>query len=55
LLNIYGSTALQSVLPPFEAVRPIYDQFSKDLGPLGFKLDYEYLEATRPTIANMLQ
>lgn len=55
LLNIYGSTALQSVLPPFEAVRPIYDQFSKDLGPLGFKLDYEYLEATRPAIAKLLQ
>jgi len=55
LLNIYGSTALQSVLPSFADVKPIYDQFSKDLGPLGFKLDYEYVEATRPIIADMLK
>lgn len=55
LLNNYGSTALQSVSPPFADVKPIYEQFSKDLGPLGFKLDYEYVEATRPRIAEMLR
>lgn len=55
LLNNYGSTALQSLLPPFEDVKPIYDQFSKDLGPLGFKLDYAYVEATRPRIAELLK
>jgi hypothetical protein len=55
LLNNYGSTALQSVLPAFKDVKPIYDQFSKDLGPLGFKLDYAYVEATRPKIAEMLK
>jgi len=55
LLNNYGSTALQSVLAPFASVKPIYEQFNKDLGPLGFKLDYEYAEATRPTIAEMLR
>lgn len=55
LLNNYGSTPLQSVLPPFEDVKFIYDQFSRDLGPLGFKLDYAYLEATRPKIAALLQ
>jgi ankyrin repeat protein len=55
LLNNYGSTAQQSVLAPFEDVKPIYDQFSKDLGPLGFKLDYAYVEATRPVIAEMLK
>ena len=55
LLNNYGSTALQSILPPFEDVKFIYDQFSKDLGPLGFKLDYAYVEATRPKIAEMLK
>ena len=55
LLNNYGSTALQSVLAPFANVKPIYEQFNKDLGPLGFKLDYEYAEATRPKIAEMLR
>ncbi len=53
--NIYGSTALESVAGPFEDVRGIYDQFSKDLGPLGLKLDYEQIESTRPVIAEMLQ
>jgi len=54
-LNNYGSTALQSVSAPFTDVKFIYDQFSKDLGPLGFKLDYEYVEATRPKIAELLR
>lgn len=53
--NNYGSTARESVLAPFEAVKPIYDQFSKDLGPLGLKLDYNHLEETRPIIADLLQ
>lgn len=55
LLNNYGSTAQQSVMAPFADVKFIYDQFSKDLGPLGFKLDYAYVEATRPKIAALLQ
>ncbi len=55
LLNNFGSTALQSVSGPFSDVKFIYDQFSKDLGPLGFKLDYKYVEATRPKIAELLQ
>jgi ankyrin repeat protein len=53
--NNYGSTARESVLAPFESVKPIYDQFSKDLGPLGLKLNYDQLEKTRPVIADMLQ
>jgi hypothetical protein len=55
LLNNYGSTALQSVQAPFAEVKFIYDQFSKDLGPLGFKLDYAHVEATRPVIAELLK
>ncbi len=55
LLNIYGSTPLASVAGPFDQVKPIYDEFSKNLGPLGFKLDYEQLEKTRPVIADMLK
>lgn len=55
LKNNYGSTPLASVTTPFNDVKGIYDQFSKDLGPLGFKLDYKHLELTRPIIAEMLQ
>lgn len=53
--NQYGSTALESVDAPFASVKPVYDQISKDLGPLGFKLDYDYLVATRPQIADMIR
>ncbi len=55
LKNNYGSTALASVSTSFNDVKGIYDQFSKNLGPLGFKLDYKHLELTRPKIAKMLQ
>ncbi len=50
-----GSTALESVAATFEDVRFIYDIFSRDLGPLGLKLDYKQLEDTRPVIAEMLR
>lgn len=53
--NNYGSTALESVSGPFADIKPIYDQLSKDLGPLGFKLDYEQVEAARPVIAKMIE
>jgi len=53
--NNYGSTALESVAAPWDYVKGIYDQFSKDLGPLGLKLDYSHLESTRPVIAEMLK
>jgi len=55
LKNNYGSTALASVSAPFNEVKGIYDQISKDLGPLGFKLDYKQLEMNRPKIAELLQ
>lgn len=55
LKNNYGSTALQSVEGPFNEVEGIYDEFAKNLGPLGLKLNYKRLEETRPVIANMLQ
>ena len=53
--NNFGSTALESVAGPFDNVIGIYDQFSKDLGPLGLKLDYEQIKMTRPRIAEMLR
>ena len=53
--NMFGSTALESVAGPFEEVKMVYDQISKDLGPLGFKLDYDFLQATRPKVANAIE
>ena len=53
--NNYGSTALMSISAPFNEVEPIYQQMSKNLGPFGLKLDFDYLEKTRPIIAEMLK
>ncbi len=53
--NNYGSTAYESVAGPFETVKPVYDQISRDLGQLGLKLDYSRIEKTRPVIAEMLK
>lgn len=52
--NNYGSTALEVTQLPFGQIKPIYNQISKDLGPLGFKLDYQQLEAVRPEIADLI-
>ncbi len=53
--NSYNSTALESVSAPFDNVKPIYDQLSKDLGPFGLKLDYDQLKTNRPVIAEMIK
>lgn len=53
--NNYGSTAYESVAAPFNKVKPIYDALSQSLGPMGLELDYDYLKATRPKIADMLR
>jgi len=55
LKNKYGSTPLQSVSGAFSDAKPIYDQLSKDLGPLGLKFDYKHLETARPIIAELLK
>lgn len=53
--NNFGSTAYESVAGPFESIKFVYEQFSKDLGPLGLKLDFDRLEKTRPVIAELLK
>lgn len=54
-MNKVGSTALNGVEGPFEQMKPIYDLLVVVLGPLGLKLDYERIKATRPKIAEMLR
>lgn len=53
--NSAGATALESVAGPFDEVKGIYDLMTQILGPLGLRLDYEQIRATRPRIAGMLR
>jgi len=53
--NQYQSTAFESVSANWEDVKPIYEQFARDLGPLGLRLDLERIEKTRPEIAELLK
>lgn len=52
--NNFGGTAGESVSAPFSAVKAIYDQMGRDLGPLGLKMDYEEIQVLRPQIAEMI-
>jgi uncharacterized protein len=53
--NKYGATPYESVAAPFADVKNAYDMMGKMLGPMGLKLDYTYIEKTRPEIATMLK
>ena len=53
--NHGGATALESVAGPFEEVKPVYDLLLALLGPHGLELDYDFIRATRPKIAELLQ
>lgn len=53
--NKYGATAYESVVIPFGDVKSSYDMMGAMLEPMGLKLDYAYLEKTRPEIAEMLK
>jgi CubicO group peptidase (beta-lactamase class C family) len=53
--NDYGSTPLESVSAPFEDVEDIYDTIGQTLGPLGLKLDYEWIKVSRPQIVEMFR
>jgi uncharacterized protein len=53
--NKYNATAYETVAAPFEETKSVYDMMGKVLGPMGLKLDYAYIEKTRPEIAAMLK
>ena len=55
ILNNYGATARQTVMGPFEEVKPIYEMLQQQLGPLGLQLDLTEIEKAHPVIAMMLQ
>jgi hypothetical protein len=53
--NKYGQTAYETVAGPFADVKKVYEMLGKLLGPMGLKLDYTYIEKTRPEIAAILK
>jgi len=53
--NKYGATAYDNVAGPFSELKDVYDIMQNTLGPMGLKLDYAYIEKTRPEIAGMLK
>ena len=53
--NNYNATAYESVVTPFQDVKSVYDMIGKALSPMGLKLDYAYIEKTRPEIAATLK
>lgn len=53
--NKFGATPYESVLGNFADVKPGYEMMEKMLSPMGLKLDYVYIEKTRPEIAKMLK
>lgn len=53
--NKYGSTAYESVAGPYSDVKSVYEMMQQMLGPMGLKLDYAYIEKTRPEIAATLK
>ena len=55
LKNKYGQTPYETVAGPFSEVKPAYDMMVQVLGPMGLKLDYAYVEKTRPEIAATLK
>jgi hypothetical protein len=55
LKNKFGATAIDNVSAPFAQMKDAYDMMGNILGPMGLKLDYAYIEKTRPEIAAVLK
>jgi uncharacterized protein len=53
--NKFGATPFETVAAPFDHTKNVYDMMGKMLEPMGLKLDYAYIEKTRPVIADMLK
>lgn len=53
--NKFESTAYESVSPPFADVKNIYEMMKPMLSPMGLNLDFDYIEKTRPLIAELLK
>lgn len=55
LKNKFGATAYDNVAGSYADLKSTYEMLEKMLAPMGLKLDYAYIEKTRPVIAEMLK
>jgi uncharacterized protein len=53
--NNYGDTPKGLVAGTFASKKDVYEMLEKMLAPMGLKLDYVYIQKTRPIILNMLK
>lgn len=53
--NNFGATARESVMGPWEEIKPIYEMLQQQLGPLGLEFDLKEIEKSRPVVEMMLQ
>ncbi len=53
--NKYNATPYESMAGSFKDVKPTYEMLEKMLSPMGLKLDYAYIEKTRPEISAMVK
>lgn len=53
--NKFGATARETVIAPFDGMKPVYEMVSQQLKPLGLNLDLAELEKKRPVVAVILQ
>lgn len=53
--NNYGATPRESVTVDFAQMKPIYEMLIQQLKPMGFTLDLNELQKSRPVVAMMLQ
>jgi len=53
--NNFGATPRQTVLGPFEDMKPVYEMLQQQLEPFGLKIDLNEVEKSRPVVAMMLQ
>lgn len=51
----FNATPYDNVAGPFADVKEVYDMMGQMLEPMGLKLDYTYIQKTRPEIATMLK
>lgn len=53
--NNFGATALESMTPPFEQVKSVYEMMGQQLSGFGLQIDLERIEKARPEVVKMLQ
>ncbi len=55
LTNNFGATPRETVVGDFKDLKPIYEMLKVQLEPMGMQIDLDYIEKTRPAIAEMLK